>query len=207
MAELQQVNLLCEDFLPRTEPLNEKHFGAICAGFVLLLLAVSLFDGLAIADLEEDIQVHRHKLDEVNSSIEQLRQSQAGGESVLREELIRLRARRAEQSMLVQILSKDGGTGAPAQQQGIASAMVVLAENKLPGLWLSEIKIYPERLQLKGHALEPVMVPRYLQELAADGRFAGHRFEMVEVRQPAAQRWVDFELLSPEQSSTRGTGG
>lgn len=204
MPALQQVNLLSEDFLPRTEPLSEKHSAGVCVFFVLLLLSVSLVDALAVAGLESDIEEQSARLNELNAAIEQLRQSQAGGESVLREELTLLRARRAEQSMLVQILSKDGAAGQQGRQRGIASAMVALAENKLPGLWLSEIKIYPQHLQLKGHALEAVMVPRYLQEIAADGRFAGHRFEQVEVRQPDERSWVDFELLSPEQSGGHG---
>ncbi|MEM9620725.1 MAG: hypothetical protein AAF993_03695 [Pseudomonadota bacterium] len=201
MTSLQQINLLSDDLLPRAQPLHEKQLLAGCLIFAALLIGWSLLDAFALGGLSDDIDEANRALATLNSQIEELREAQAGGETALRAELTRLRARRAEQSMLAQILNQEGrGSGGEAGA-GIASAMVVLAENRLPGLWLSELTIYPRHmpfLQLKGHALDPVMVPRYLQKLADGGRFTGHRFERVEVRRADAQDRVDFELYSPD---------
>ncbi len=194
MSALQQINLLTDDLLPRREVFTDRQLLAGCALFAVLLCLLSLWDGWSLAKVRQQADTAARQLARLDAQLAELRKSQEGGEQAMRAELERLREQRAAQAMLAQVLSEDGDK----TRNGVAAAMVSLAESVVSGLWLQEIRIYPQRLHLKGSALDAVLVPRYLQNIADGDRFDGLRFSSVEVSGSGSGGIVEFELKSPQ---------
>ena len=87
---------------------------------------------------------------------------------------------------------------------GFSDHVAGLARRRVPGLWLREVRI--ERggraLALSGSALEPDLVPRFLQELGEEGAFAGRAFGSLRIERPEADSSrIDFVLRTDVEAT------
>ena len=84
-----------------------------------------------------------------------------------------------------------------ANRRGFAGQFRALAREHVAGLWLTGLEINRQRdgVVLKGVALEPQLVPAYLQKLPVQGAFRGVDFHTVELKRDGKQRrHIDFVL-------------
>ena len=68
-----------------------------------------------------------------------------------------------------------------ARSQGFAPVLEALARYPLTGLWLTEVRLQGNELELHGIALDPELVPRYLALLDEDATLARWTLAMVQI--------------------------
>lgn len=194
MAQFQQVNLLADGIIPKKELLHEHQVLIGWSGFVLVLIALSIMDGWQAGTAEDLLTQEQHKLEQMSQAVEQMEVTLAGGKASLQREIAELEERRRAQSALALALA------AEQRQQGLSRALMGLADSALEGLWLLEIHVMPHGLHLKGNATDAVLLPRYIQALSDQDRFAGHSFNTVTMLLDDNEQTLAFELRAPENS-------
>ena len=189
---LQQVNLLQEGLLPKKELLHESQLLYGWLGFTALLILVSVWDGVALYDVEKKIAELNMKLDTITQAKEKLLATQQGGKKRLNEEIKALQEKRFAQNALVKVLTVDDREGA------MGNALLALSSSDFRDVWLEEIRLVPQGVYLKGNVSHAAAFPRYLQALAENERFHGQRFDTVDLRRHQDTEALAFELKSPD---------
>ena len=96
------------------------------------------------------------------------------------------------------------------RSSGFSAYFAGLARNTVDGLWFSNVAVSAggQEMLLKGQAIEPELVPRLLQTLAAEHAFAGRTFRKVsfERQELDAGTVVDFELRSAQTKGVDDAG-
>ena len=114
-------------------------------------------------------------------------------DAVLEAEVQRLTGERDVKARLLRALSSQslGNT------TGFSREMAGLARQRVSGLWLREIRIRRggRELALVGSALEPDLVPRFIQRLGHEAAFAGSGFQSLLMRRSERDEdHLDFAL-------------
>jgi len=111
----------------------------------------------------------------------------------LEQEVARLGAEVAAKTRALAILA----SGVQGNTTGFSAHLEGLARQRLPDLWLTGIRIEAggEELSLNGSALQPELVPRFLQQLGNEPSFRGKEFSIFQMARAAndAAR-IDFSL-------------
>lgn len=77
--------------------------------------------------------------------------------------------------------------------QGFAAVLTGLARAPVEGLWLRELHVRPDgRMTLRGSAIDPLLVPRFVEGLRAQSVFRGRDFSALRLERQVYG--VDFEL-------------
>ena len=87
--------------------------------------------------------------------------------------------------------------GSAALHSSFADHLTSLARQHIDGMWFTEIQLLDggQKLALLGRTRAPEYVPQYLQKLAGEDIFDGHRFRVLRMSIPAEQKQLlDFEL-------------
>lgn len=85
--------------------------------------------------------------------------------------------------------------------KGFAEHLSGLARQHIDGLWFTEIQLQDggHQMALLGQTRQPEYVPQYLQKLADEEVFAGHRFRVLRMHVPDERRDLhNFELRAKE---------
>ena len=80
---------------------------------------------------------------------------------------------------------------------GFSTYFEALANQRLPELWLTRIRIHEggEQLFLDGSALQADLVPQYLQRLATEAAYKGRVFQTFTLTRPEDEAWhMDFSI-------------
>lgn len=215
---MKQINLLKPELLvPRRQPFS--------AAFMLQALGIVLLAGAALygylkveqarlvqaADrAEQTLAAERDRLQQLSAQLAPARPSK-----LLEEELKAAQARLRYYQGLEQALEgRDlGSTG------GYAEYMRALARQAVDGLWLTGFVISGagREMVIRGHVLEPKLLPLYLERLNAEPVMRGQNFETLQIQAPkpegtgtpaeqsAPSRFLAFELSSrrPLQEARR----
>lgn len=121
----------------------------------------------------------------------------------LEEEIRKLEAQVATQQSLVETLK----SGAIGNTTGYSEYLRAFARQVVSGLWLSGFNIEGDgaQISLKGGALNPSLVPVYIQRLNREKVMQGKSFAALQMREPQkeggkqkAGRYVEFALQSIE---------
>lgn len=124
----------------------------------------------------------------------------------LQAELERLRRTQARLNTNLVAIARHTGT----RSSGFSAYFSGLARNTLDGLWFNNVAVSAggEEMLLKGQAIEPELVPRLLQTLAAEQAFAGRTFRKVsfERQQLDTGTVIDFELRSAQTEEVDDAG-
>lgn len=82
--------------------------------------------------------------------------------------------------------------------QGFSRYLAALARRHTKGLWLTEVSINGRTaaIELAGRALEPELVPEYLQSLSHEPALSGQRFDRLEIERSEGEADVAFRVSS-----------
>jgi hypothetical protein len=181
-------------------------FAGLAAVISVLLLAVAA--EVYKARLENDRAAVAATLREKESALAQVRQqlAAAASEPFLEAELDRLREARDQLALSLNAIARHAAAG----REGFSAFFVGLARNTLDGLWFDSVGLSAggAEMLLKGHAVEPALVPRLLQALAAEQAFRGRAFRKVSFqrRERDEHSTVEFELRSAPAPEVEGAG-
>ena len=194
---MQQVNLLTPDMRPTRQQLDGVHLLWLCAGFASVLLLITGWQAFSLRSMEARFQADNGALNTRRNEIAAV-QAQAEPPDALRAELARLMQEYEAQEQLANTIR-----GKP-DVSGFADDLRALAQAQVPGLWLTDIRVLhgtQRHLSLHGKATAPVLIPRLLQKLAAQGHFQGRRFDRIELDAESDDAAVSFEIVSTEEGA------
>ena len=204
----QQINLFNPVFLKQ-----KKYFSvvAISQALGLVILGSTLFYGYAVyqvqqlgkqsADTAKRYTAEQAKLARYTAEFSPQQSSQ-----VLEEELKKVEAQAVAQQELVETLK----TGAIGNASGYSEYLRAFARQSLHGLWLTGFSITGDAVQmsLSGAALNPDLVPTYVQRLNREKIMRGKAFAALQMQQakadpgkPTSRRYIEFTLQSVEAES------
>ena len=197
----QQVNLYQAIFREIRPPLSVATIGAILVVLALLLAAGYGYlywqtreQRQTVAELEQERQDARQRLEQVIEAYPPPEKSEALQERVAQTEQELARKRRVLETLSDRAAGRRGG---------FSGHLEALARQRLPQLWLTEVRLYEGggEIALAGSTYAPEQVPQYLQRLSREARFAGVRFaDLRMVRAEDEERRVDFDLRSRREA-------
>jgi len=107
--------------------------------------------------------------------------------------------------------------GAHKDATGYAEHFRALARSTIDGVWLTGVTIDHDGTTLRGRTLDPARLSAYLESLRREPLFAGHPFNIIDMKSPqdanaaavdpahpaTSSPWLDFQLAARRP----GTGG
>ena len=194
---MQQINLYQDDFRPRREVLSLRQVVAGLGALMLVLLAVSAWQGWQNRQLAAEVEAQRQALKQSEARLAALRKANPPREPdpKLARTVERLAQRVETKRRVLAVLS--GKTF--GNTEGFVPQLTGLARQRIEGLWLTELRLHAggTRLDMAGNALKPELVPRYLQRLGKEAVFSGTAFETFRLERPEkGPSWVRFVLHS-----------
>lgn len=192
----QQINLYQRASRKPQEALDTRMMGYVLLGAFALLALTYGYTGWGYWSLERDLvrlnaqeTAARQQVAELDQRYPMRQKSQQ-----LETEVKRLEAELAGKTRALAALSGEGLAG---NTEGFSRYLEGIARRCPTGMWLTGISITEggARLTLSGSTLRPELVPRFLQELAAEEVFAGREFKVFQLkRDPAAPDRIDFRV-------------
>jgi hypothetical protein len=208
---MKQINLLKPELLaPRRKPFS--------AAFMLRALGLLLLAGAALygylrmeqARLAQAAERAEQALAAERGRLQQLSGQMAPGQAgkLLEEEVVAAEARLRHYQGLEQALQgRDLGS-----TEGYSGYMRAFARQAIEGLWLTGFVISGagKEMVIRGHVLEPKLLPLYLERLNAEPALRGQSFETLQIHVPkpedagsasgqnAPSRFLAFELSSKD---------
>jgi type IV pilus assembly PilN-like protein len=207
---MQQINLLTEDLMARSESLQAQHLILVWSGVVAILFAFTVWQGFTVWGLNRELADTRVEIADLVAANAQQR-AQLVDPSELRAQLGELRDRQLLQGALVEQLRGQQNKG------GFSPYLQGLAKARVEGLWLTNINLQggsggaADQLTLKGTTVNPRLVPKLLQGLAELPAFQGKRFQQLELyANPDGgpdNSLVEFIITSPQKELPQGMSG
>jgi hypothetical protein len=181
----QQINLYQPVLSVQQTPLSASSatllLGAVCAALSLWWL----YGEIQVTNLEEEVQSAQAQQQREAALVRVLGAAQANRANPV---VLQARARQLgmqvteRQRILALLRSGEIGT-----TDGFADRLAALAHQRIEGVWLDHIVLTGASgvSSLAGRALDPNLVPRYLQALAAEQHLRGTRFDEFHIGQPS----------------------
>lgn len=205
----QQINLFNPIFLKR-----QKHFSAktMLESLSLILLGALGFYGYAwfqvvmlsqqVIEADKRVQFDELRLGRMMRDVAPREKSLS-----LEDEVKRLEAQVRVRQEMVDAL----GGGALAGAQGFSEHMRAFARQTMGGLWLTGFTIggSGSEIAIAGRALNPELVPVYLQRLRREPVFRGGQFGSIEIGLPRGDLartgvpYVEFRLQAAKAEQAR----
>lgn len=183
----QQINLLHAVVVKRSFSFTSAT--AMAYGVLLtagLMLALGIYEQTRLTDLQKEaLGVDRALKDaragqEKTATERKARKADPGDDAKLGQLEGQLRSRNEVAEAL------NGGIVGTAA--GFSRYMMALSRQSLPGVWLTgfDLAAGGSELTLSGRALNPDLLPEYLQRLTREAPLQGRRFASMVISQPAA---------------------
>ncbi len=199
----QQINLFNPVFLKQ-----KKYFSvlAMLQALGLIALGSALFYGYAVYQVkllakQSDETVRRHTAETAKLARYTAEFSPQQSSLLLEDELKQAEAQVAAQQELIETLK----TGVIGNTTGYSEYMRAFARQAVHGLWLTGFSITGDAAQMSmsGAALDPQLVPTYIQRLSQEKVMRGKSFAALQMQQPKAEdgkvaRYIEFTLQSLE---------
>ena len=193
----QQVNLYRPELRPRRTPFSASFLALACGLSLVVMGAISGYSHWQHGRLQAELA----------NTTEQTRQWRERGDG-LRQMLARINAddrldnelgeSRRRLAAMRQVLDHlDGVQRRPAHD--FSDYLGALARRPVEGLWLTRVGIQgPQReLEISGTALEPALLPRFIDHIGQEAPYRGFRNLRISRSEPAAGG-VDFSLSTRE---------
>lgn len=202
----QQINLFNPVFLTQ-----KKYFSVLTMlqALGLIMLGAALFYAYALYQVEQlskqaDEMSKRYATEQVRLVNISNEYSPQRTRQLQEEELKRLEEQAAAQQSLLNLLK----SGAIGNTEGYSEYMRAFARQSVSGLWLTAFDVIGDgsQMSLSGAALNPQLVPVYIQRLSKERIMQGKRFATMQIEQPKkeaekpAGRYVVFNLQSTPAS-------
>lgn len=202
----QQINLFQEQFRRERKPLTAAFMGHMLLALAGVLAAVYGWQRWELHQVEEQLagvqnqaQAAKLKLTETLTKFPERHKNKQ-----LEEELQRLQKELEDNRHMVQALQ----AGDYGDRNGFSPYFVALSRQHVEGTWLRRIEISEggKQVGLEGHALEPELVPVYVQRLSLEKIFNGKSFSELELKRPTdkAAMHVDFSLFTHSPTVPEG---
>jgi hypothetical protein len=113
---------------------------------------------------------------------------------MLQDEIQQLEKKLATQAELIQALK----SGAGGNTAGYSEYMRAFSRQTVQGLWLTGFRVAGDasELSLSGAALDPELLPVYIQRLGKEKAMHGKTFSMLRIQGDSSARYVEFTLHS-----------
>ena len=193
----QEINLYQPIFRKQKKVFSSKALlqasGLVVAGLLLVFAyGVWRLQGLEkeLLALQDQRQAASRRLETLSKQFPQQEKSR-----VLEAEIQRL-ARDVQLRRKVEQLLTSGAYG---NRKGFSEHLAALARQHISGLWLTNVEIseVSKDVGLAGSALDPELVPKYVQRFSNEPVLAGMRFKHLRVDRPKPESArVHFQLRS-----------
>ena len=202
---MQQVNLYRTELTSRPILLGWRSLLILAGCAIAAMTGISAYGQLQLQTLQAQADASEQQLKALRQGLERLNQGLAAARNdpYRQAERERLRRLAVEAQHFLQALNRLS----QPDSEGFSPYFRGLARRPVSGLWLEELQIEGQALTLRGQALDPGLIPRFLQGLRGESVFDGHVFADVqfERQDSAEQPAVRFELrsLAAEASGER----
>ena len=193
----QRINLYTERFHDKRLWVSAAQVGAM---LLLLLVVGGIWSYWLHAQLEQSDLANQAIKADRDRLVTELGQVNAELASLLEddrvEQQIASTARQisARKKVLNFVDSNRFGSG-----QGFSDYLVALSNLSVDDIWLSQIRLGQDFVQLKGSSLSAEQVPTYFDSFSGEAVFAGNRFDLFRVSRAEDTDWkVDFEIATRE---------
>ena len=191
----QEINLYQPIFRKQRKVFSSRALLQATALVVAGLLLVYGYGVWRLQGLEEELLALQGQRQAASQRLEKLAKQfpQREKSRVLEAELQRLirdvRLRRKVQELLT--------SGAYGNRKGFSERLAALARQHIAGLWLTKVEIseVSKGVGLAGSAVDPKLVPKYVQRFSYEPSLAGMRFQHLRVDRPEPESArVQFQL-------------
>jgi hypothetical protein len=200
-VQQQQINLYRPVVEAARAPFSARTAAVVTAVIVAFLVSLWAYDLWRVQRLEHTVAALRQQQQNQTQTLEAL--SVAGSMGLTPEQLTArvsaLTAQLAEHSRALQLLR----TGSIGQTGGFSSRLSALARHPVEGLWIDSVALAGKgqtKMSLAGVAIDPQLVPRYLNELRAEPALAGQRFDVFAIERPHASETSAADAQKREQA-------
>ena len=201
---MQQVNLFQAQFKSKSEPLMMQQLLFVAAGFVVVLVMLSLYRQWSSSTLEAEYQQQLQQLATLNKQLIPLKQIQANKKKSpqIEKQLAQKQKTVNSKQQLIKIM----GQRSFGNTEGFTKQLTGLAQQRIEGLWLTSLTIRSGGvfMDLQGNSLRPELLPQYIQRLSNETIFKGSKFDTLVMEQHEKKTaWLSFTLNSQEEASPR----
>ena len=171
----------------------------LAAGYCALLAGDAVYTRWTITQVAEQHARASQKISELKSQMV----APDGADATTTFAALNERLARAQQdrASLEQLIAAPGG--------GFSSTFVALARQHLQGLWLTQIDRGADiaSLHVKGRAIDPALVPKFVQKLARETALHGASFQQLKIYLPddtenVAEGVVEFVAGKAEEGGS-----
>lgn len=179
---LQQINLLNPQLLTPQVAFSSKTIAWTLLGVLVMGLVIYAWVESNSGSIQAQYNQAQSTRDALQATIDAQSQPTEDG---LTPEDKRAQVVTEEKKRIAQLKQLQVALGAVQGDAGFSSRLRALAQEGVPGVWLTEIEFGPEGFRLQGRALQPARIPEYMAVLS---------------RQPALKALAlnRFSILMPE---------
>ncbi|MCB1844603.1 MAG: PilN domain-containing protein [Halioglobus sp.] len=194
----QQVNFYQARFREQRTRFPAILLLQVAASVIVTLFMLSTYAGYQVNGVGTDLELIAAQEAAAVKRLENLRSTidEVIGETSWADRLDHASSELSEKEASLRLIS---GTEL-GDAKGFARHLEALAEQTMPGLWLTNIALSAkgERVWLQGEALRADLVPSYLQYLAGEEPFEAQRFHRLEIDrdEDKAAQTVSFVVTS-----------
>jgi len=193
----QQINLYQPVFRRQIKIFSAARLLQILAAAAILLLGVDMYAQWALSNMQQVTVSLEQQYQQLATKVGLLEDASTTPDTAaLATEISQLQHTIHERRDLLDSIDRLAIKASP----GFSEFFEALASNLLPGLWLTGIRLAVDgETELRGTALDPQLVPRYLQHMQDQPRFGSFSTGSVHlIRRAPEDAAVDFVLRSPE---------
>lgn len=175
----QQINLVLPELRPRFDWLG---LPVVVAAAILGLLLVGGFFGYQKMQVEKLVAQNaesKRQMATLEQELVALGQTISGrkGDPALPGMIEVLLMGNEERQAVLKALDSGAGGG----RTGFAGVLEGFSRQTIDGLWLTRFELAGSDIQIEGSALEPSLLPRFIEKLNSEAIFAGRRFAALEM--------------------------
>jgi len=197
---VQQINLYRERLYKQESNLPSTALLKTGLGALALLLLLGLFTVWRTSALHSELRDLEEQQGQARTSLEEMghRLSLQAGDPRVMDEAYKLQALISSPGPVRELLTKD----LFGSKQGYSGFFRALARQSEPGVWLSRVDIVGANkdIEIRGSAVSPERVPRYLQRLSHEKSMDGLEFDVFQITQPGMQ--TTEGKVSPKPSTS-----
>jgi Tfp pilus assembly protein PilN len=197
---MQQINLYQAEFRKEKKPLTADMLLQVIAVLAVVLLAFYAFSYWQLLQSRQQLSQLQQQKKQATQRLAELRKihKPLAKNPRLANDIKRYQQWANVRQQAINVLSekKFGNT------EGFANHFVGLARQRLQGVWLTELSFSSggSNIGMQGSALQPELVPRFLQRLSAEEIFTGTRFRsFVMNREKETKQQIDFSLQGVDE--------
>ncbi|GMQ88791.1 MAG: hypothetical protein BMS9Abin09_0229 [Gammaproteobacteria bacterium] len=178
----QQINLYHPVFRKQVKVFSATTLAQITGAVLTLLVIILIHARWTLAGMENSAIVLQQQLNSLQGQVDALEADyQTLDTQALDTEIEQLRADINRRNYLLAQFDPQ----VIQHRSGFARQFNVLAEQRIPGLWLEGVKVGDEgRIELRGTTLDAKLVPVYVQQLAKRTDLSASSFETLSMTRP-----------------------